>query len=113
MIKPVRSLSTFQDITNLMKGDFYWFRGIFTNSKRTYYITYRSDTQEISKKDILSTREKQILHCIAKGKETEEIAQTLFISKTTINNHRQNMLNKLGSKDTTALIQLAKLTRLI
>ena len=113
IIIPIRTLSTFQDITNLMKGDFYWFRAIFSSSKRTYYMIFRSDTQEISKKDILSIREKQILECIAEGKETEEIAQTLFISKTTINNHRQNILNKLGAKDTTALIQIAKLTRLI
>ena len=111
--KPIRNLSTFQDITSMMKGDFYWFRAIFISSKRSYYMTYRSDTQEISKKDILSIREKQILQCIVEGKETEEIAQALFISKTTINNHRQNMLNKLGARDTTSLIQLAKLTKLI
>ena len=113
IIQPVRSLSTFQDTTNLLKSDFYWFRGVFTSSQRTYYITYRSDTNETSKNDILSTREKEILRHLVGGKETEEIANTLFISKTTVNNHRQNMLNKLGVKDTTALIQLAKLTKLI
>ena len=76
-------------------------------------MTYRSDTNETSKNDILSTREKEILKYLLDGKETDEIAKALFISKITINNHRQNMLNKLGAKDTTALIQLAKLTKLI
>ncbi len=111
--QPMRCLSTFQDISNLMKGDFYWFRGVYKSSKRTYYMTYRSDTNETSKNDILSTREKEILKYLLDGKETDEIAKALFISKITINNHRQNMLNKLGAKDTTALIQLAKLTKLI
>ena len=111
--QPVRRLTIFQDITNLLKGDFYWFRAEFSSSKRTYFRSYRSDTNETSKNDILSNREKEILRYLANGKDTEEIAKTLFISKTTINNHRQNMLNKLGARDTTALIQLAKLTKLI
>jgi DNA-binding CsgD family transcriptional regulator len=32
----------------------------------------------------------------------------LFISPNTVNNHRQNMLNRLGVRDTTALVQLCK-----
>ena len=111
--QPIRSLSMFQDITHLMKNDFFWFRGVFSSSERTYYMSYRSDTNEVSNKDILSDREKEILKYIAEGKETDEIAKIIFISKTTINNHRQNMLNKLGAKDSTALIQLAKLTNLL
>lgn len=111
--QPVRGLSMFQDITNLMKNDFYWLRVEFKSSKRTFYMSYRSDTKELSKNDILSAREKEILSFIAEGKEAEEIAKILFLSKTTINNHRQNMLNKLGARDVTALIQLAKLTKLI
>ena len=111
--QPIRSLSMFQDVTHLMKGDFYWFRGVFSSSERTYYMSYRSDTNEFSKKDILSEREKEILKYMAEGKQPEDIAKILFISKTTINNHRQNMLNKLGAKDSTALIQLAKLTNLL
>jgi DNA-binding NarL/FixJ family response regulator len=76
-------------------------------------LTYKGGETGFVKTDILSVREKEVLRLIAQGKEAEYIAQELFLSKTTINNHRQNMLNKLGAKDSTALVQLAKLTQLI
>ena len=68
---------------------------------------------EILEQDILSNREKEILQLLSEGKNIEDIGKLLFISINTVNNHRQNMINRLGTKDATALIQLAKMTRLI
>ena len=42
----------------------------------------------------------------------DEIAKTLYLSRNTVNNHRQNMLNKTGAKDTTALLELAHICEL-
>lgn len=55
----------------------------------------------------LIQREKEILQLIAQRKETEAIAEILTISRNTVNNHRQNMLDKICAKDTTALIEFA------
>lgn len=112
-LQPIRILSTFQDISHLMKNDLHWFRGILKSPNRSHFISCRCDNDMVSNKDALTEREKEILNYISENKDTEEIAKLLFISKTTVNNHRQNMLNKLGAKDATALVQLAKLTKLI
>ncbi|MBK9490181.1 MAG: response regulator transcription factor [Haliscomenobacter sp.] len=61
----------------------------------------------------MSTREKEVLLLIAEDLDTKEIAQRLFISVNTVGNHRSNMIDRLGARDTTALVQLAKMTGMI
>lgn len=48
---------------------------------------------------LLSEREKEILQLIAHGKTSKEIASFLSISIHTVNRHRQNILEKLGVKN--------------
>ena len=102
----------YQDISYMMKDDFYWFR--FSHIDETEKVmVYHDGIKEVFKGDIISPREKEILKLIIDGKSTDEIADSLFISRTTVNNHRQNMLNRMGAKDTTGLISLSKLCQLI
>ena len=54
-----------------------------------------------------------VLRLIAADFDTKEIAKTLFISANTVGNHRSNMIERLGARDTTALVQLAKMTGMI
>ena len=110
---PQRIMLIMQDVTHLMKSDFFWFRTELKDAAETTYFTSRSDTEGCSENDILSNREKEILICLAEGKSPEEIGKQLFIGKVTVNNHRQNMINKMGAKDLTALIQLAKMMKMI
>lgn len=44
----------------------------------------------------LSAAEKKIISLIAKRKSSKEIAEQLFITEKTIENHRSNMIKKLG-----------------
>jgi DNA-binding CsgD family transcriptional regulator len=57
-----------------------------------------------SAKEILSSREKEILKLIIDGKTSEEIALILFISKHTVNSHRKNILRKSNCKTNSELI---------
>ena len=57
--------------------------------------------------DRLSKREIEILTCIANEMTNEEIAVKLELSKRTVDNHRQNMLNKLKVKNSMGLLLLA------
>ncbi|WP_129714059.1 response regulator transcription factor [Pedobacter sp. SYP-B3415] len=54
-----------------------------------------------------SPREVEILNLIADGHTNVEMADALFISKRTIEGHRQSLLDKTGSKNTAALIRFA------
>ncbi len=47
----------------------------------------------------LSSREKEVLSHIIKGDTSQEISKKLFISISTVNFHRQNILFKTGTKN--------------
>lgn len=63
-----------------------------------------STTQSV---EILTRREKQILTLIAGGMTNKEVASDLQISIHTVENHRANLSEKLGSKNVATLVQFA------
>lgn len=63
--------------------------------------------------EILSSREKEILQCVREGLLSKEIALRLHISINTVNRHRQNILEKLGVKNSMEAIQTALAMHLI
>lgn len=60
-----------------------------------------------SEKLVLSNREKEILQLIANGNTSKEIAEELFIAKTTVDTHRKNMIRKLNLKGGNELVKYA------
>ena len=55
----------------------------------------------------LSSRERDVLVEICKEKNTNEIAEILFISPNTVETHRSNLLLKVGVKNTAGLVKWA------
>lgn len=55
----------------------------------------------------LSMREIEVLNLIAEGFTNQEMADKLFLSKRTVEGHRQMLIDKTGSKNTAALIRFA------
>ena len=66
-----------------------------------------SDNFIPANKNRLTKRELEILKMIALEMTNDEIAKGLFISKRTVDTHRQNLLNKLHVKNTAGLIKAA------
>lgn len=62
---------------------------------------------------ILTRREKEVLELIAEGMTNNEIAQQLFISVTTVDTHRKNLLAKFEAKNVASLIRAAVKLQLI
>ena len=62
---------------------------------------------------VLTRREKEVLELIAEGLTTQEIADKLFVSATTVETHRKNLLAKLEAKNVAAMISLAAKMNLI
>lgn len=60
-----------------------------------------------------SDREIEILTLIAEGLTNIEISEKLFISKRTVEGHRQGLIEKTGSRNTAVLIHYAILNGLI
>lgn len=57
--------------------------------------------------EVLTKREKQVLCMIAQGMTNKDIALDLKISVHTVENHRANLSEKLGSKNVAFLVQFA------
>ena len=55
----------------------------------------------------LSAREQEVLQLVAEGLTTAQIAEKLFTSPRTVETHRQNIMEKTGTKNTAALIKAA------
>jgi len=56
---------------------------------------------------LLSPREIEIIEMIIQGKTSKEIGEELFISKTTVDTHRRNILEKTGARRLTELMMMA------
>ena len=55
----------------------------------------------------LTKREQEIMRLVAEGFTTKEISERLFISAKTVDNHRANIMSKLGIHRTVELIRYA------
>ncbi len=55
----------------------------------------------------LSSREIEILGLVAKGMRSKDIANQLFISINTVNNHRKNLLEKMEVSNSSEAVKLA------
>jgi len=88
--------------------------GNYFSQELLYHVIKRIKNREQEEKSSsLSKREKEILLKICEGLSNHEIADTLFISKRTVDKHRANLLAKTGSKNTASLILYAIKNRLI
>ena len=67
----------------------------------------RGEAKTVFEVDPLTPREREVLKLIAEGKSSKEIAQLLFISVPTANNHRANIMGKLGLNKATDLVKYA------
>lgn len=73
-------------------------------------IIYREVEEKRKQSDelnVLSARELEVLALIMKEHTSEEIGAKLFISKKTVDNHRQNILGKTNCRSTVGLVKFA------
>jgi DNA-binding CsgD family transcriptional regulator len=104
---------TLEDVSPLMKKDGnYWARYEAGKTKKFYSSFFEGDTKHVMK-DILSERELEILRLIADGKDSKDVAETLFLSVHTIDKHRKNMIARLGVRDTSGLLEICRMCNLI
>ncbi|HZD52736.1 MAG TPA: response regulator transcription factor [Woeseiaceae bacterium] len=55
----------------------------------------------------LTDREREVFHLVVEGKTSREIAVIMGIADKTANNHRSNMMNKLGLHNTADIVRYA------
>ena len=95
----------FDAITCVRNGGSYISRSLSQDLTSEMLKVYRNGMK--THHETLTTREKEILKLIAEGKASKEIADLLFISIYTVNNHRANIIKKLKMKKTADLVKYA------
>jgi DNA-binding NarL/FixJ family response regulator len=79
---------------------------VFSN-KNTREVIFTMEGQKELGEEI-SQREKEVLGLMADGYRSKEIAEQLFISINTVNNHRSNIMNKLNASNSIEAVGMAK-----
>jgi DNA-binding NarL/FixJ family response regulator len=85
---------------------------IYQVSKGKTYLSFEAGqamrkNNESAQIPVITRREKEILVLIAEGLTNPEIASKLFVSSSTVDSHRKNLLAKLNVKNTAALVKFA------
>ena len=92
--------SVLKAIRTIANGEIFLDKMILLNNKV-------SSVPSDGTKSILSKRERLVLAKIAEGCTSQEIANLLFIQKSTVDTHRKNMIRKLGLSGTGELLRYA------
>jgi len=90
-------------ILQVYKGNSFFSQELLYNVIKNFKAQKETELETAT----LSRREIQVLEEICKGLSNQEIADTLFISKRTVDKHRANLLSKTNSKNTANLIMYA------
>lgn len=93
----------------------FFFVGIYINKKslqKSIQPIVDIDYKKIKELDI-SNREYEVLQKIAEGLSNKEIAESLFLSESTIKTHVSNLLLKLDAKRRTQAVKKAKSFQII
>jgi DNA-binding NarL/FixJ family response regulator len=81
---------------------------VLTERALDAYVQQAHDAAKpIDRYDLLTNREREVLHLAAQGLNYAEMGQRLAISPRTAETHRGNVLRKLGLKDQTELVRYA------
>jgi DNA-binding NarL/FixJ family response regulator len=88
-----------------MRGEPFLYPAAVTALVRDYLD--RARRGEPTREDPLSPRELEVVKLIAEAHTSEEIAETLVISRKTVERHRANIMEKLGMRDRVELTRYA------
>lgn len=84
-------------------------RGTYINDRSLKALLQHRGRSRPKPKQLIeiTKREEEVLALICQQLTTEEIAEKLFISTKTVNGHRNNLLQKTGSRNVTGLVLYA------
>jgi DNA-binding NarL/FixJ family response regulator len=90
----------------VMSGEYYFSPGVLNYLVKRKNRKSTLENKHAGLKD-LTVAEKQVLEKVAENKTSKEIADELFISVRTVQNHRNNICAKLNLKGYNKLLQFA------
>ena len=108
VVKESAAEGLLKGIETVLKGDHFLDSAVSTQVVETLKKLPGKETKiNDSLYGTLTAREQEILRLLAEGLSSKEIAQKLFISPKTVENHRSNIMNKLDLHSTLELVRYA------
>lgn len=103
LLKNIESAELLKAVTKVLRG------GIYYSSEIVLKLLENENQMPSNRFDKikLTDREVEILKLIGMELSSEQISQKLFISKKTVDVHRQNLLHKLNVKNAAGLVKMA------
>ncbi len=96
-------------LETVLEGGNYFSRELLMNLVNSL----KNSPEDMAPDSPLSDREKEIILLICKGMSTLEIADSLCLSKRTVDSHRANILLKTGCRNTASLVVYAIKEKLV
>ena len=94
-------------VRTVMNRQVYLSPGISDIVIKDFVIGWSSAESSSSAYSILTSREREVLQLMAEGKNTNQIADSLFVSVKTVEAHRKQMMNKLDIHSVAELTKYA------
>jgi DNA-binding NarL/FixJ family response regulator len=107
MVKDKATDDLLDAIDTVMRGEVYLSPNFSPKVLESYRKLSKSGRKKIDDFSRLTNREREILQLIAEGYTSKEIANMLFISVKTVENHRANIMSKLDIHETAGLVRYA------
>jgi len=92
-------------INTVLKGKIYLCPDVEHTVLSDFITQLQSESATSS--PLLSGREREVLQLIAEGRTGKDIAKALYISPTTVDTHRKNIMKKLDIHTTAGLVKYA------
>lgn len=106
LLKNAASKDIVKAITSAIKGETYLSPSISSRVIEDYVgMNKKSSEEELY--NTLTNREREVFQMIVEGSSTKKIAETLYVSPSTIKSHRSNIMEKLKMDNLSQLIQYA------
>jgi DNA-binding NarL/FixJ family response regulator len=106
VLKESAARDILESIQAAIRGDYY-----ISPAISMYLMNRRTKRESVLQGnpglETLTPHERKILKCIAENKTSKEIADCMFISVRTVENHRMNICNKLNLHGSSALLRFA------
>jgi two-component system nitrate/nitrite response regulator NarL len=102
VLKKSNSKALISAINTVAKGELY-----FSEEFKTVYEHWKKNKDIHVEKVNLTRRERQVLELVVKGRSSLQIAETLNLSRYTVDTHRKNIHKKTGIKSNVDLVRLA------
>lgn len=107
VLKENTSVEMLQCVKKVLRGDYYLSPAVSGSLLQEQSTERNQRENSDGKLELLTSTERSVLKQVAELKTSQEIADSMFISVKTVQNHRNNICSKLGLQGAHALLRFA------